>query len=166
MKGQLTIQNYKSYTKKDQEAWSQFFEEEIAKLNPEEKRNAKFLEAVKKLKLKKGEIPEFESLNKLLKPLANFEVFAVTGELENNVLFHLLRSRKFPVVVTMPDLFNQVFGMVPFLLDKAYGDELVGLAVNATSNNAMSDEYRVQLNNFLTNIVKINETNTTPEKVN
>jgi phenylalanine-4-hydroxylase len=166
MKGQLTIQNYKSYSKNDQEAWRVFFENAIARLNPEEKRNAKFLESIKKLKLKKGEIPEFETLNKVLKPLANFEVMAVTGELENSVLFHLLRSRKYPIVVTMPELFNEVFNLTPLLTDKAFGDELVGIAINATANPTMLDEYRTQLNNFLIKTFLINETNTTPEEVN
>ena len=164
--GQLTIQNYKSYTKDDQKTWSSLYEGTLSDFSlGDEKLNKQFSEGLVKLKFKKGEIPNFENLNKLLKPLSGFEVIAVTGELENNIFFQLLRNRKFPVTVTLPNLFNEMFGCVPFLLNKSYGDELVAIAVNATANPSMYEEYRVQFKSTLLDSIKINETYATPAKI-
>lgn len=165
-RGELTIQNYKAYTKEDQKTWSSLFEEQVSGFSlSNENLNKDFNEALSLLKIKKGEIPNFENLNKLMKPLTGFEVIAVTGDLDDNILFQLIRNRKFPVTVALPHIFNDVFGKVPFLINKFYGDELVAIAVNATSNPSMYKEYRVQFNSTLLDSIKINETNTTPAKI-
>jgi phenylalanine-4-hydroxylase len=166
MKGQLTIQNPKSYTKEDQKIWSSLFEEKTSSLKRGDKTIDQFWEALSLLKIKKGEIPSFENLNKLLKPFASFEVIAVTGELENHIFFQLVKNRKFPVTVTLPSLFDDLFGRVPFLINRFYGDELVSIAVNATANPAMMEEYRIQFNNTILEVTKLNEANATPAKVN
>lgn len=164
--GQLTIQNYKGYSKEDQKIWSSLFEEQIGGLDSEEKGIKTYLERLAKLKLKKGEIPNIENLNKILKPLSGFELVSVTGELEPNILFQILKNRKFPVTVALPLYFHEVAGRVPFLLNKAYGDELVSIAINATANPSMYGEYVVQYDNTLLELKKLNETNATPAKVN
>lgn len=130
-----------------------------------EKLNKDFSEGLGVLKIKKGEIPNFENLNKLLKPIAGFEIIAVTGELEDNIFFQLIRNRKFPVNVTLPHIFNDMFGKVVLLINRFYGDELVAIAVNATANPSMYGEYRMQFNNTLLDSIKINETNATTAKV-
>lgn len=164
--GQLTIQNYKAYSKEDQKTWSSLFEEQIGSLDLEEKGVKTYLERLAKLKLKKGEIPNIENLNKILKPLSGFELVSVTGELEPNIKFQILKNRKFAVTITLPAMFDEVVGRVPFLLNKAYGDELVSIAINATANPSMYDEYAAQYDATLLELKKLNETNSTPAKVN
>ena len=164
--GQLTIQNYKAYSKDDQKTWSSLFEEQIGGLDAERKGVKNYLEGLAKLKLKKGEIPSIENLNKLLKPLSGFELVAVTGELEPNIKFQILKNRKFPVTIALPAYFNEVAGSVPFLLNKSYGDELVSIAINATANPSMYDEYEAQYVATLLELKKLNETNTAPAEVN
>jgi hypothetical protein len=63
-------------------------------------------------------------------------------------------------------MFDEVAGRVPFLLNKAYGDELVSIAINATANPFMYDEYVVQYMATLLELKNLNETNTTPAEVN
>lgn len=163
--GQLTIQNYKAYSTDDQKTWSSLFEEQIGGLDTDRKGVKTYLERLTKLKLKKGEIPNIENLNKILKPLSGFEVVSVTGELEPNILFQILKNRKFPVTITLPAIFNEVAGRVPFLLNKTYGDELVSIAINATANPSMYCEYMAQYEAILLEIKKFNETYATPAKV-
>lgn len=160
MKGQLTIQNFKSYTKEDQKIWSTLFEQNVERLKKNDGKLVKdFIEALAILKIKKGEIPNLENLNKLMKPLTGFELIAITDELEDNIHFQLLKNRKFPVRITLPHIFDDVFGKVPFLIGRFYGDEILAIAVNATANPSMLKEYKVQYNNLLRDSLKINETN-------
>lgn len=156
MKGQLTIQNYKSYTKNDQKIWSSLYEEKINSLNLNDVLSKQFMEGISKLKFKKGEIPNFENLNKILKSLCGFEIIATTGELEDNIFFQLIKNRKLPITITLPNLFNEIFGYVPFLQNKTYGDQLVNIAINATANPSMYEEYKLQFKNTL--IDKMNAT--------
>jgi len=139
MKGQLTLQNYKSYTKEDQKTWSILFERQVDNLKKDDRVVDIFWEGLSKLKIKKGEIPDFQDINKLLKPLSNFEIVAVTGLLDDNIFFQLIKNRKFPVTtwirkqeqldyIEEPDLFHDLFGHVPFLADRSYCEFLVKLA--------------------------------------
>lgn len=138
-KGELTIQNIKSYTKEDHKTWSLLFERQVENLKKDDKVVKLFWEGISKLKIKKGEIPDFKEINKLLKQLSNFEIVAVTGLLDDNIFFQLIKNRKFPVTtwirkqdqldyIEEPDMFHDLFGHVPFLVDKTYCEFLVKLA--------------------------------------
>ena len=142
MKGQLTQQNYKTYTKEDHKTWSQLFERQVENLKTDDKVVKVFWDGINKLKIKKGEIPNFEKLNKFLKPITNFEIVAVTGLLEDHIFFQLIRNRKFPVTtwirkpeqldyIEEPDMFHDLFGHVPFLVNKTYTDFLVQVSEEA-----------------------------------
>lgn len=139
MKGQLTIQNYKSYTKDDQKTWSTLFERQVENLKQNNKVVEEFWEGLTKLKIKKGEIPNFENINKFLKPITGFEIVAVTGLLDDNIFFQLIKNKKFPVTtwirkseqidyIEEPDMFHDLFGHVPFLVNKSYTTLLIELA--------------------------------------
>lgn len=138
MKGELTTQNYKIYTKEDQNTWRTLFERQVDNLKQDAKVVPEFWEGINKLKIKKGEISNFEKLNKLLKPISNFEIVAVTGLLDDHIFFQLIRNRKFPVTtwirkpdqldyIEQPDMFHDLFGHVPFLVNKTYTNFLVEL---------------------------------------
>lgn len=142
MKGELTTQNYKTYTKEDQNTWRTLFERQVDNLKKDEKVVPEFWVGINKLKIKKGEIPNFEKLNKLLKPITNFEIVGVTGLLEDHIFFQLIKNRKFPVTtwirkvneldyIEQPDMFHDLFGHVPFLVNKTYSNFLVDLAEKA-----------------------------------
>jgi phenylalanine-4-hydroxylase len=139
MKGELTIQNYKLYTSEDQKTWSTLFERQVANLKDGDKVVDEFWEGLSKLKIKKGEIPDFQKVNKLLKPLSNFELVAVTGLIDDKIFFELIRNRKFPVTtwirkpheldyIEQPDMFHDLFGHVPFLTTPYYCNFLVDLS--------------------------------------
>ena len=139
MKGQLTQQNYNTYTKEDQQTWSLLFERQVENLKKDDKVVKEFWDGLKNLKIKKGEIPNFKEVNKILSKLSNFEIVAVTGLLDDKIFFQLIKNRKFPVTtwirkpdqidyIEEPDMFHDLFGHVPFLVDKTYTDFLVKLA--------------------------------------
>jgi phenylalanine-4-hydroxylase len=160
MKGELTIQNYKSYSKGDHETWSKLFERQVNHLKIDNKVVDEFWEGISKLKIKKGEIPNFENVNKLLKPINNFEIIAVTGIIDDGIFFQLLKNRKFPVTtwirkpeeidyIEQPDIFHDLFGHVPFLVNKTYSDLLVKLAEHAVAAFQSNDkELQYQYSRF------------------
>lgn len=151
MKGELTTQNYKSYTQDDQKTWATLFERQVDNLKRDDKVVKEFWEGVNKLKIKRGEIPNFENVNKLLKPLSNFEIIGVTGLIDDNIFFQLIKNRKFPVTtwirkphqidyIEEPDMFHDLFGHVPFLVHKSYSDMLVELAEAALISFQRNDK--------------------------
>lgn len=139
MKGQLTLQNYKSYTKEDQQTWSTLFERQVDNLKKDDKVVKEFWEGISKLKINKSEIPDFQEVNKILKPLSNFEIMGVTGLIDDQIFFQLIKNRKFPVTtwirkpeqidyIEEPDMFHDLFGHVPFLIHKSYCDLLTEIS--------------------------------------
>jgi Phenylalanine-4-hydroxylase len=80
-----------------------------------------------------GAIPKFAELNKVLGAATGWEVVAVEGLLPDEVFFDHLANRRFPVswwirrpdqldYLSEPDLFHDLFGHVPLLLNPVFAD--------------------------------------------
>ncbi len=80
-----------------------------------------------------GGIPKFADLNKVLGQTTGWELVAVEGLLPDEVFFDHLANRRFPVswwirkpdqldYLSEPDLFHDLFGHVPLLLNPIFAD--------------------------------------------
>ena len=78
-------------------------------------------------------IPDFRDLNRVLKAATGWEVVAVPGLVPDRVFFTHLAGRRFPAgfwirrpeefdYIEEPDIFHDVFGHVPLLMNPAYAD--------------------------------------------
>src|SRR5688500_2640675 len=78
-------------------------------------------------------IPRFDDLNRVLKPATGWELVAVEGLLPELTFFEHLANRRFPVTwwsrkpdqldyIAEPDLFHDLFGHVPLLLNPVFAD--------------------------------------------
>lgn len=139
MKGELTLQNYDSYDKEDFKTWETLYVKQCENLKKDDKVVKEFWTGLNKLKIKKSEIPDFDKINKILKKENNFEIVGVTGIVDDGIFFNILKNRKFPVTtwirkpseidyIEQPDMFHDLFGHVPFLINPTYTNFLMKLA--------------------------------------
>lgn len=127
-------QNWPSFTSEQHDTWSKLFAQQSAAL--EGLASQVFLRGLDILKLSQPGIPDLQELNERLKPATGWEVVAVPGWIPNQPFFEHLANRRFPVANFLrsaediayseePDMFHDLFGHVPTLIDPAFSDFLV-----------------------------------------
>ena len=124
-------QPWASYTRTDHAVWDSLFKRQ-RELLPE-RACAEFLDGVQRFGLGNGGIPKFEDITRLLRRTTGWELVAVEGLLPDEVFFDHLAHRRFPVswwirkpeqldYLSEPDLFHDLFGHVPLLLNPVFAD--------------------------------------------
>jgi phenylalanine-4-hydroxylase len=94
-----------------------------------------FLEGLDRLGISETGIPDFRHLNERLRVATGWEVVAVPGLIPDLAFFRLLADRKFPAgfwirkpeqldYIEEPDVFHDVFGHVPLIMQPIYADYL------------------------------------------
>lgn len=126
-------QNWAGYTAADHRVWQTLYRRQDALLPgrvvPE------FLDALHALAISPDSIPDFARLTDLLEPATGWRIVAVPGLVPGDVFFAHLANRRFPVTVWIrrpeqvdyleePDLFHDLFGHVPLLLNPVFADYL------------------------------------------
>ncbi|NEM97151.1 phenylalanine 4-monooxygenase [Pontibacter burrus] len=130
-------QNYSSYTAEDHNVWAILFERQYQNLQG--KAIPEFFEGLEKVGFERNYIPDFDEVNKRLKPLTGFEVVPAPGIVDDFLFFKLIADHKFPATIwirTMdqldyleePDMFHDVFGHVPLLTIPVYCEFLAKLS--------------------------------------
>jgi phenylalanine-4-hydroxylase len=124
-------QPWSSYSPNDHAVWATLFRRQGALLPDRACRP--FLEALARLEMCTDRIPKFSDLNKVLRRRTGWELVGVEGLLPDSVFFEHLSKRRFPVTwwirkpekldyIAEPDLFHDLFGHVPLLLNRAFAD--------------------------------------------
>src|SRR5580693_1845096 len=86
-------QRWQDYTAAEHEIWNLLFKRQVAQL--QERVVPAFNTGIKALGLAPDGIPRFETLNKRLKRLTGWTVFAVPGIVPEEIFFHHLARRQF-----------------------------------------------------------------------
>ncbi|HET6631389.1 MAG TPA: phenylalanine 4-monooxygenase [Rhodanobacteraceae bacterium] len=92
-----------------------------------------FLDAQRTLGIGADTIPRFDDLNAILRDATGWQLIGVEGLLPEQVFFDHLAQRRFPVTwwirrpdqfdyISEPDLFHDLFGHVPLLVDPLFAD--------------------------------------------
>ncbi len=124
-------QPWSGYSRTDHEVWDTLFKRQREMLPG--RACKEFLAGVERFGLGDGGIPKFADLNKVLGATTGWEVVAVEGLLPDDVFFDHLAHRRFPVswwirkpdqldYLSEPDLFHDLFGHVPLLLNPVFAD--------------------------------------------
>ena len=129
----LVDQGFDNYTETDHETWRTLArrQHEILKGRIADA----FLDGLDALGIDEAGIPDFRALNKKLRAATGWEVVAVPGLVPDIVFFKLLAGRKFPAgfwirkpeqldYIQEPDVFHDVFGHVPLIMQPVYADYL------------------------------------------
>jgi phenylalanine-4-hydroxylase len=124
-------QPWDGYTATDHEVWSRLFARQREVL--EGRACDEFLEAQQALGMGADAIPKFSELNEVLGASTGWQLIGVEGLLPEQVFFDHLANRRFPVTwwirkpeqidyISEPDLFHDLFGHVPLLMNPLFAD--------------------------------------------
>jgi phenylalanine-4-hydroxylase len=147
-------QPWENYSKTDHEVWDTLYKRQ-RELLPAYACQA-FLDGVERFGLGDGGIPRFSDLNKVLGEATGWEVVAVEGLLPDEVFFDHLANRRFPVswwirkpdqldYLSEPDLFHDLFGHVPLLLNPVFADYMQAYGKGGMKAHAIGPEALMNL---------------------
>ena len=124
-------QPWAKYSRAEHDVWDTLFKRQRDMLPG--RACKEFLDGVERFGLGDGGIPKFSEVNKVLGEATGWQLVAVEGLLPNEVFFDHLANRRFPVTwwirradqldyLSEPDLFHDLFGHVPLLLNPVFAD--------------------------------------------
>ena len=126
-------QDWASYRDDEHETWRILFARQQGILR--DRAAPEFLEGLKGLGIAADGIPDFERLSDILDAETGWRIVAVPGLVPDDVFFGHLANRRFPATnfirrrdqldyLKEPDVFHDVFGHVPLLLNAVFADYL------------------------------------------
>ena len=142
----LKPQHYEKITAIENKIWSDLYSDVSSLFY--QYASKEFLAGINKLQIPKNHFPNLDSISKEIKKSTNWELITVAGFLTEDLFFDLNAKRKFPVTDIIrksprfdekysdkkiandsgytpePDIFHDVQGHVPFLMDKKYSNFL------------------------------------------
>ncbi len=129
----VIAQDWSGYTGEDHAIWRALFERQ-SKLLPG-RACAEYLEGLASLGVAADGIPEFERLSDIMERATGWRVVAVPGLVPDDIFFGHLAARRFPATnwirgraqldyLQEPDVFHDVFGHVPMLMNPVFADYL------------------------------------------
>jgi phenylalanine-4-hydroxylase len=124
-------QDWHLYTPEEHCVWQTLFERQIRLLPG--RACDQFIEGLKRLPILGEKIPDFAALNGVLMTETGWQVVAVPGLVPDDVFFEHLAHRRFPAgqfirkrheldYLQEPDIFHDVFGHVPMLMNPQMAD--------------------------------------------
>ena len=124
-------QAWDQYTAEEHRTWAYLFERQQALLVG--RACDEFVDNQQRMGMKADAIPKFEDLNVHLLAATGWKLIAVEGLLPELEFFQHLAAREFPVTwwirkpeqidyISEPDLFHDLFGHVPLLMNSTFAD--------------------------------------------
>ena len=124
-------QGWSNYTTAEHATWKTLFERQ-SQLLPGRACD-EFVQGMRDLPMAADQIPDFRQLSDVLMPRTGWQVVAVPGLVPDDVFFDHLANRRFPAgqfirkpheldYLEEPDVFHDVFGHVPMLMNPAMAD--------------------------------------------
>src|SRR4051812_13382024 len=124
-----TVQDYSAYTPEDFHVWRFLYERQL----PFVKANAchLYLDALDKIGFNAAEIPDFDKTTRRLQQYTGWQLAVVPELVPEPAFFEMLANKTFPSTcwlrtldkmdyIEEPDMFHDVFGHVPLLVNSAY----------------------------------------------
>ncbi len=124
-------QGWERYTAKEHAVWTALFERQTRLLPG--RACDEFVRGMQALPLDAHQIPDFRRLSEILMKRTGWQIVAVPGLVPDEVFFDHLANRRFPSgnfirsahqldYLQEPDVFHDVFGHVPMLMNPAIAD--------------------------------------------
>src|SRR6478672_561834 len=147
-------QPWDSYTENDHDVWRQLYKRQ-REILPGRASDA-FLRAQDTMGMTPDRIPKFSDLNRVLADATGWQIVGVEGLLPELVFFDHLANRRFPVswwirrpdqidYIEEPDLFHDLFGHVPLLMDPMFADYLVAYGKGGVKAHGIGPDALQQL---------------------
>ena len=147
-------QPWAGYTATDHEVWATLFARQRELLQG--RAATAFLQAQDAMGMSPGQIPKFDELNRTLRAATGWELVGVEGLLPELTFFDHLANRRFPVswwirkpeqldYLSEPDLFHDLFGHVPLLMNPVFADYMQAYGRGGVKAHAIGPEALVNL---------------------
>jgi phenylalanine-4-hydroxylase len=147
-------QPWASYARSDHETWATLFERQKQLLVG--RACDEFLENQQRFGMTPDAIPKFEDLNRVLAGTTGWKIIGVEGLLPELTFFDHLANRRFPVTwwirkpeqidyIAEPDLFHDLFGHVPLLLNPVFADYMQAYGCGGVKAHGLGAEALVNL---------------------
>lgn len=123
------------YTEEDDAMWQKLYKKQIELLN--NRVHDQFFELLDELNLNKDRVPQLYEVSNTLQNKTGWTLTRVDGLIPYNDFFSLLANKVFPSTVYLrtldkfskdPDIFHELFGHCPMLLNPSYSNFLNNLA--------------------------------------
>jgi phenylalanine-4-hydroxylase len=125
------VQDYNAYTTTDRQVWNVLYSRQRENLS--DKADPRYLACLDQLLpvMNADKIPNYDDLNAALEAATGWSIHVVPGLIPVEQFFELLAQRKFPASTWLrkpeeldyleePDMFHDIFGHIPLLLDPQY----------------------------------------------
>ena len=150
----IVEQPWDSYTADDHNTWATLFKRQREVLKG--RACAEFLDNQERFGMGVDQIPRFEQLNEVLAKGTGWEIIGVEGLLPELDFFDHLANRRFPVTwwirrpdqidyIAEPDMFHDLFGHVPLLLNPMFADYMAAYGRGGVKAHGISAEALVNL---------------------
>ena len=147
-------QPWDTYTDTDHQVWAQLFERQKAVLPG--RASDEFLSALAAMEMTPDRIPKFDDLNPILRAATGWELVGVEGLLPELTFFDHLANRRFPVTwwirkpdqmdyLSEPDLFHDLFGHVPLLMNPVFADYMEAYGRGGVKAHGIGEDALVNL---------------------
>jgi phenylalanine-4-hydroxylase len=147
-------QPWSSYDQTDHKTWETLFNRQSALLPG--LACDEFLDGLQRFGMNAHVIPKFTDLNLILRNTTGWQLIAVEGLLPELTFFDHLANRRFPVTwwirkpdqldyISEPDLFHDLFGHVPLLLNPVFADYMQAYGAGGVKAATQSPEALVNL---------------------
>ncbi len=142
-------QPWETYTAVDHDTWATLFKRQREILVG--RAADEFVVNQERLNMTADAIPRFSDLNRVLTPATGWELIAVEGLLPELTFFEHLANRRFPVTwwirkpeqldyLAEPDMFHDLFGHVPLLLNPVFADYMQAYGAGGVKAAAIGPE--------------------------
>jgi phenylalanine-4-hydroxylase len=147
-------QPWAAYTAVDHDVWTQLFERQRTLLVG--RASQAFLDAQDAMGMTPDAIPKFDVLNPILQRATGWTLVGVEGLLPELTFFEHLANRRFPVTwwirkpeqldyLAEPDLFHDLFGHVPLLMNPVFADYMAAYGRGGVKAHGIGPEALVNL---------------------
>lgn len=128
-----TVQDYSTYTPEDFHVWHLLYERQLPFVQADA--SQLYLDALDKIGFTADAIPNFEETTKRLQQYTGWQLTVVPELVPQKEFFEMLTNKIFPATcwlraleelnyIEEPDMFHDVFGHVPLLVNSAYAEFL------------------------------------------
>ncbi len=147
-------QPWSDYSDTDHRVWSELYARQRDVLIG--RACAEFIDNQARMGMSPTRIPKFEELNRSLQPATGWQVVGVEGLLPELAFFDHLANRRFPVTwwirkpdqmdyLSEPDLFHDLFGHVPLLMNPMFADYMAAYGRGGVKAHSLGAEALVNL---------------------
>jgi len=150
----IVEQPWSGYDADDHAVWAALFERQERLLAG--RASEVFMRNQRAMGMSPTQIPKFDDLNRALRGTTGWEIIGVEGLLPELDFFEHLANRRFPVTwwirrreqmdyLAEPDLFHDLFGHVPLLMEPVFADYMQAYGRGGVKAHAVGPEALVNL---------------------